>query len=587
MSILSFFSLLGGLAMFLYGMTVMGDSLQKISGGRMKSILSHMTDTPLKRIVLGTGVTAVIQSSSATTVMVVGFVNSGIMNLTQAIGVIMGANIGTTVTSWILSLTGIEGDSLIVKLCKPDSFAPLLAFIGVALILFSKKKQRQDVGGALMGFAILMSGMSAMSAAVKPLANVPEFTQLFTLFENPIMGVLVGALVTAVIQSSSASVGILQALCMTGSVSYLSAIPIILGQNIGTCVTALLSCIGASKNAKRAAMVHLYFNIIGVVVLGSLFYLVQAFFPIAMLSNPATPFGIAVCHSGFNLLSTAMLCGFQKQLKHLACLTIPDRKAEKAAATPLLDDRLLATPSIAIAQSRNACATMAQAACEGMTLALGALTQYSEDACERIAQLEGEVDHLEDVIGTYLLKISNKSLSDADNQEVSIQLHCLSDWERISDHSLAIMRSVREMHDKQISFSDACVTELRVLERAAGDIVKLTTQVFLSRDVGCAAQVEPLEQVIDALKQQLHARHVARLRAGDCTIELGFILNDILTALQRVSDHCSNIAVAVIQLHDSAFNTHAYLNDVKLSGGRSFSEAFKRYESAFTLPPEI
>ena len=492
MSILSFFSLLGGLAMFLYGMTVMGDSLQKISGGRMKSILSHMTDTPLKRIVLGTGVTAVIQSSSATTVMVVGFVNSGIMNLTQAIGVIMGANIGTTVTSWILSLTGIEGDSLIVKLCKPDSFAPLLAFIGVALILFSKKKQRQDVGGALMGFAILMSGMSAMSAAVKPLANVPEFTQLFTLFENPIMGVLVGALVTAVIQSSSASVGILQALCMTGSVSYLSAIPIILGQNIGTCVTALLSCIGASKNAKRAAMVHLYFNIIGVVVLGSLFYLVQAFFPIAMLSNPATPFGIAVCHSGFNLLSTAMLCGFQKQLKHLACLTIPDRKAEKAAATPLLDDRLLATPSIAIAQSRNACATMAQAACEGMTLALGLLTQYSEDACERIAQLEGEVDHLEDVIGTYLLKISNKSLSDADNQEVSIQLHCLSDWERISDHSLAIMRSVREMHDKQISFSDACVTELRVLERAAGDIVKLTTQVFLSRDVECAAQVEPL-----------------------------------------------------------------------------------------------
>ena len=513
-------TMLGGLALFLYGMNLLGDGLSQASGGRLESILEKLTNNPLKAVLVGAGVTAVIQSSSATTVMVVGFVNSGIMKLQQAVGIIMGANIGTTVTSWILTLSGIESDSFFVKLLKPTSFSPVLALIGVAIIMFSKKDKLKNAATILIGFAILMFGMDTMSEAVKPLRDVPEFTGILTRFSNPILGLLAGMILTAVIQSSSASVGILQALCMTGAIGYEAAIPIIMGQNIGTCVTAMISGVGASKNARRAALVHLYFNIIGTILFMAGFYLINAVRPFPFMGIPADQTGIAVVHTTFNIVATVCLLPFSKGLVKLASLTIKDeeKQEENAGNTSvlqLLDARFLDTPSYAVEQSRNVAITMAGLAEEAMNLSLELIGDYSQEKADRVAQLEAEVDRFEDELGTYLVKLSSKNLPERDSHTLSEILHCIGDFERISDHALNVMRAATEMNRKSIQFSEKAQNELFTLGRAIHDILKLTMLSFSEEDLSLAKQVEPLEEVIDDLNKEIKQRHVKRLRKGN------------------------------------------------------------------------
>lgn len=589
MDIFSVLTMVGGLALFLYGMQVMGDGLAKVSGGKLERILENLTSNPIKAVLLGAGVTAVIQSSSATTVMVVGFVNSGIMKLNQAVGIIMGANIGTTVTSWILSLSGLQGDNVFVKLCKPSSFSPLLAVIGVIFLLFIKDEKKKDIGAIMVGFAVLMFGMETMSDAVKPLANVPEFTGILTAFSNPVLGMIAGAVLTAIIQSSSASVGILQALCVTGAVSYGVAIPIIMGQNIGTCVTALLSSIGATKNAKRAAMVHLYFNIIGTVVFMVLFYTVNAVVGFSFLGTATNAAGIAVIHSLFNVFATMLLLPFGKGLEKLACLTIrddvqPAEVEEERKELQLLDSRFLEKPAFAMEQSVHVANKMAEESKRTLFTAMDLLWNYTEDGAKKVGELENLVDQYEDELGTYLVKLSRQNLSVHDSHTLSIVLHCIGDFERISDHAINIMEAAQEMHDKKLIFSPKAEEELKVFSRAVQDIVEKAYAVFRDQDEKLAQKVEPLEAVVNELNQEVKKRHIRRLREGKCTIELGFILSDITTSLERVADHCSNIAVCVTQVREDTYDTHGYLNSVKNEDSEIFRGLVLEEEEKYFLP---
>lgn len=589
---MSFFDLLkmvGGLALFLYGMNLLGDGLSRASGGRLERILEKLTNNPLKAVLMGAVVTGVIQSSSATTVMVVGFVNSGIMSLKQAVGIIMGANIGTTVTSWILSLTGIESDAFWIRMLKPSSFSPILAIVGVGILLFSHKDKLKNAATILVGFAILMFGMDSMSAAVSPLAEVPEFTNLLIEFQNPVFGVLAGLILTAVIQSSSASVGILQALCMTGAVSFGAAVPIIMGQNIGTCITAILSAIGASKNAKRAAMVHLYFNLIGTMLFMAVFYAINAAVHFSFMAQAATPAGIAILHSAFNITATLVLLPFGKALEKLACLTIRDRREEeeKVAADPdfmILESRFLEKPAFAVEQSRNAAKKMAEDSHRTLFTALDLLKNFSAEGKALVEEAEKKVDRYEDELGTYLVKLNQKDLSVHDSHSVSIMLHCIGDFERISDHGVNIMESAQELYEKGLKFSDKALEELRVMEHAVEDIVDIAYKVYENQDVQLAREIEPLEEVIDELSKELKYRHIQRLRAGECTIEMGFILSDVTTSLERVADHCSNIGVCVTQVHEDAFDTHQHLKQIKHGPDETFYRALEVIRSQYQLP---
>lgn len=579
-------TMIGGLALFLYGMNVMGAGLSKASGGRMEKILERLTDSTIKGVLLGAAVTAVIQSSSATTVMVVGFVNSGIMKLSQAIGVIMGANIGTTVTSWILGLAGVESDAFFIRLLKPTSFSPVLAIVGVAMMMFAKREKKKDIGMILIGFAVLMFGMDTMSGAVKPLADVPEFTNLLVIFSNPLLGILAGALLTAVIQSSSASVGILQALCLTGSVTYATAIPIILGQNIGTCVTALLSGIGANRNAKRASLVHLYFNVIGVVSFVIVFYTLQAFFPFAFLNDAATPWGIAVVHSIFNVAATLVLLPFAKLLEKLACASVKDGDAPEQIPehVRLLEERFLDTPSLAVEQCRNAAVQMSQLTKKVLQGAVALVGTYGEEAAQRVAALEEQVDHYEDEIGTYLVKLAAKDLSERDSRTVSELLHCIGDFERISDHAVNIADAARKMQRKELNFSKKAAEELAIYTEAVFEVVDVSFRAFETGERMLAQGVEPIEEVIDELHKEINHRHMKRLRKGKCTIEMGFILSDITTSYERISDHCSNIAVTMLQIEEDVYDAHEYILSMKNKNKEEFEREVFYLKNRFMLP---
>ena len=594
MSVFDILTMIGGLALFLYGMEVMGNGLSKASGGRMERILEKMTDNIFKAVLLGAGVTAVIQSSSATTVMVVGFVNSGIMKLSQAVGVIMGANIGTTVTSWLLSLTGIQGDNFILTLMKPSSFSPILAVIGIGFLMFSKNEKKKDIGTIMIGFTVLMFGMETMSDAVKPLADVPEFANILLMFKNPLLGMLAGLVLTAVIQSSSASVGILQSLCVTGAVSYGAAIPIIMGQNIGTCVTALLSSIGASRNAKRTAFVHLYFNIIGTTIFMIGFYALNAFVHFSFIDNMANPAGIAVIHSVFNIFATAILLPFHRGLEKLAILTVrPSDEDEKQSVQPaeegqdmllLLDDRFIEKPGFAMENCYSVTSHMAELSRQALFIAMELLQKYDETKAENVLKLENKVDHYEDRLGTYLIRLSSRDLSEKDSKSLSMLLHCIGDLERISDHAVNIMEKAQEMNEKNLSFSDKGAQELEVYSRAVRDIMNMSIEAFKNDDIHLARQVEPLEEVIDYLNDELKQRHVRRLRSGECSVELGFVLSDITINYERVADHCSNLAVDLLRIHENVFDVHEYLEGLKENKDAAFREAYQKDKAVYALP---
>ena len=589
MDFFSILTLLGGLAMFLYGMQVMGDGLEKLSGGKLEKILENLSSNRLKAVLVGAAVTAVIQSSSATTVMVVGFVNSGIMHLSQAVGFIMGANIGTTITAWILSLAGIESSNFFVKLLNPSSFSPILALVGVIFIVFLHNEKKKDIGNIMVGFAVLMFGMNTMSGAVKPLAQVPEFTNILLKFSNPILGVLAGALLTAVIQSSSASVGILQALCVTDAVQYGTALPIIMGQNIGTCITAMLSSVGATKNAKRAAVVHLYFNIVGTIAFMGVFYLLNTFLHFSFINDVAGPAGIAVIHSAFNVIATVVLLPFGDVLVKMACATIRDTKEEKAISEEdqefmILESRFLSNPGIAIEQSKTAAKKMAEQSQNALKLSFGLLDSFQEENAFRVEKIEAKVDRYEDELGTYLIKLNQKELSVEDSHSLSIMLHCIGDFERISDHALSIMKSAKEMWEKNAVFSPQAVKELHVMEKAVVDIVDKAYAVFANQDIQLAEEIEPLEEVIDELSRELKRRHVNRLRAGECTIEMGFILSDVTTSLERIADHCSNIGVCVTQVREDLYDTHSHLDSVKNAPGELFHHELEAARVNYMLP---
>ena len=589
MSIFNVLSMIGGLALFLFGMHVMGESLTKASGGRLEKILEKLTSNKLLAVVLGAGVTAIIQSSSATTVMVVGFVNSGIMKLSQAVGVIMGANVGTTITAWLLSLVGLEGDSLIVQLFKPESFTPILALFGVILLMFSKKEKNHDIGSILLGFAVLMFGMSTMSEAVEPLADVPEFTAILTTFTNPVLGVLAGTALTAIIQSSSASVGILQALSVTGVIDYRMALPIIMGQNIGTCITAMISSIGTTKNARRAALIHLYFNIIGSTVFLILFYTANAFMKFAFLDEPANALGIAVIHSIYNIFATCILLPFSDGLVKLSCLTIRD-SAEEAklnaaeADFQVLDARFLDTPPIATAQCKNVAVKMAEICKKALFQAMDLLKKYDEDKLQEVCRMESLVDRYEDELGNYLVKLSSRSLTEKDSLTISMLLHCIGDFERISDHAVNIAQSAKEMYEKELKFSKKAEEEIIIFSALIQEIVSTSVQVFETEDVKLAKEVEPMEEVVDGLNDEIKKRHIRRLRKGKCTIELGFSLSDITTNYERIADHCSNIAISLIQIPDDAYASHEYVENLEKGEDSQYHEALVKYTEKYMLP---
>ena len=587
MDIFGVLNMVCGLALFLYGMHVMGGGLSSMSGGKLESILERLTQNTVKAVLLGAAVTAVIQSSSATTVMVVGFVNSGIMRLSQAAGVIMGANIGTTITSWILSLTGIESSNIFIQLLKPSSFTPIMAIVGVSFLMFSKSEKKHNLGTILIGFTVLMCGMQMMSDAVKPLANVPEFTGILLRFTNPVLGMLAGVLLTAVIQSSSASVGILQALCVTGAVTYGAALPIIMGQNIGTCVTAMLSSVGASKNARRAALIHLYFNLIGTVLFMVAFYLINAVFPFAFLDDPANAAGIAVIHTAFNVLATLVLLPFSGGLERLATFTIrDDEQAERIDDFQLLDERFLSTPGFAVEQCRVVAARMAELTREAIFSAIDLIDrgEYTEEKAARIEALETKIDRYEDNLGTYMVKLSREKLSREDGHTVSVLLHSISDFERISDHAVNLLDSAREMHEKKMVFSPMAAGELHIFAKAVRDIVTRSVDCFLKSNVTLAKTVEPLEACIDELNVSVKSRHIERLTNGQCTIQLGFVLTDIITNFERVADHCSNIAIYQIQVPKDEYDTHEYLLNMKRQDHDEFDREELAYEQRYHLP---
>lgn len=583
-------SMLGGLALFLYGMHSLGEGLEKLSGGKLETLLERLTSNPIFAVLLGAGVTAAIQSSSATTVMVVGFVNSGIMKLHQAIYIIMGANIGTTVTSWILSLSGVEGDNFFIQLFKPESFSPVFAFIGVVLIMFTKNEKKKVVGSMLIGFAILMTGMHTMSSAVTPLADVPEFTNILTMFKNPVLGLLAGAALTAIIQSSAASVGILQALCATGALSFSAALPIIMGQNIGTCVTTLVSSIGTGKNARRTALVHLYFNIIGTVLFMAVFYLLNAVIHFGFMDGEASEVSIAIVHSVFNIMTVLVLFPFAGLLEKLVCFTVKDNPENSVKKTQMekdfrsLDTRFLDVPGLAITHSKNAAGNMSELSKECLFKAMSLLTDYNEDIALEVSDLEDKVDKYEDELGTYLVKLSSKNLNENDSRMLSELLHCIGDFERISDHAINIQEAAKEMHEKELKFSQKAKTELDVFGQAVHDIVNLSFKVFKDNDDVLATTVEPLEEAIDTLNYEIRNRHVRRLREGKCTIELGFVLSDVLVNYERISDHCSNIAVSLIQIHEDNYETHGYLDALKHKEENNFKEKYNECLKHYILP---
>ena len=582
MNIFSLFTLCGGLAFFLYGMTVMSKSLEKMAGGRLERLLKRMTSNPIKSLLLGAGITIAIQSSSAMTVMLVGLVNSGVMELGQTIGVIMGSNIGTTLTAWLLSLTGIESNSFFVNFLKPKNFSPLLALAGILLIMGSKKQRRRDVGRVMMGFSILMYGMELMSGSVAPLADMPEFTDLMTAFTNPLLGVLVGAAFTGIIQSSAASVGILQALAMTGSVTYGMAIPIIMGQNIGTCVTALISSIGVSRNAKRVSVIHISFNLIGTAVGLIVLCGGNAIFGFPFLSDSVNAVGIAFCHTVFNVCTTLLLLPFTRQLEWLAKKAISTE--DKPSDFAFLDPRLLRTPGVAVSECASMVNQMGALAQASMNLVLDQFLQYTEAREEEILANEDKLDIYEDRLGGYLVQISQHGTSADDNHTISRLLHAIGDFERIGDHILNLQQSAKELHDKQLRFSDAAREELGVLTHLMQDILDASLSCFREDDPIAAQQVEPLEETMDCLTDEIRSRHIRRLQTGECTIQLGFVLNDLLNNFERVSDHCSNIAVSVIEERDSHIAAHAYLHDMKKNG--EFAVRLQQNLKRYALPAE-
>lgn len=580
MDLFDVLTLLGGLSLFLFGMNLMGASLEKRAGSSLKILLGKLTSRKILGFLTGMGVTAVIQSSSATTVMVVGFVNSGLLSLRQAISVIMGANVGTTVTAWILSLTGLDGDNFFVMLLKPTSFTPILALIGVVLTMMAKSDKKKDVGMILLGFAVLMFGMDTMSGAVAGLEEVPEFRNILLMFSNPVLGVLAGAGLTAIIQSSSASVGILQALSATGQVTYGAAIPIIMGQNIGTCVTAMISSVGANKNAKRAAVVHLLFNIVGTAVWLAVFYGINAVVQFSFVSHSIDQLGIAVVHTAFNILCTALLFPFSGLLEKMACRLVPDTKAPEKIQ--ILDERFLATPSVAIDRCQEVAETMARISMDALKTSCQLIEHYDPKSAQAVRETEQEADQYEDMLGTYLVKLGRADLNAADSRETAKLLHIIGDFERISDHAVNLVESAEEIRNKGLSFSVHAKQELAVLTAAVGEVMDLALDAFLQNDPALAAKVEPLEQVVDTLKEQLRNRHILRLQKGECTIELGFVWSDLLTSLERVADHCSNIAGCVIEMSHDSLDVHEYLDNVK-AGGPGFLRAYEAYAQKYAL----
>lgn len=576
-------NLIGGLSLFLFGMNVMGQALERRAGGSLRTLLEKMTSNKFAGLLTGLVVTAVIQSSSATTVMVVGFVNSGLMTLRQAIHMIMGANIGTTVTAWILSLAGISSGNFFIQLLKPSSFTPILALIGIVKYMFSKDDRKKDTGLILLGFATLMYGMESMSAAVAGLGQVPAFRQLFVMFQNPVLGVLAGATLTAVIQSSSASVGILQALAATGQVTYGAAVPIIMGQNIGTCITAMLSGIGANKNAKRAALVHLSFNVIGTAVWLSVFCLAKWLLAPGLLNESASLMGIAVAHSLFNLLCTVLMLPLSNLLERLVCVLVPDGKQPEAASE--LDERLLATPPVALERCRKVAAQMADCSVNALEQGIAALTAYTPELARQVRTAEDQSDHFEDLLGTYLVKLSTRRISAADSNEAARLLKIIGDFERIADHGVNLVQSVEELRSKKMNFTPSAMAELTVLTRAVEEILGLSLDAFLKDDYNAAGLVEPLEQVIDGLKEQLRTSHILRLQKEECSIEAGFVWADLLTDLERVSDHCSNIAGCIMDMHQGKLNLHESLRAMKEDRAQ-FDERCRMYRQKYALPVE-
>lgn len=590
MDIFDVLSMVGGLALFLYGMHIMGDALAKMSGGKLEKVLERLTSNKWSAVLLGAGVTAVIQSSGATTVMVVGFVNSGIMKLNQAVGIIMGANIGTTATSWLLSLSGIDGGNFFLQMLKPTSFTPILAVIGAILVVFCKSEKKHNIGTILLGFAILMYGMTAMSSAVEPLKDVPQFTQILTKFENPLLGVIAGFVLTTIMQSSSVSVGILQALCSTGAVSYALALPIIMGQNIGSCTTAMISSVGASKDAKRAAAVHFYFNVIGTVVFMLVFYISNAVVHYAFLPQAANEVGIATIHSIFNIAATIVLLPLSGFLEFLAVKTIKDDDEEEDDLSKhdkvlqLLDPVFLERPGFAIMQCQKVASEMAELSMKSVDRAVGLLTVYDEEIAERIRKEEDTVDKYEDQLGTYLLRLSTKDLSKEDGHRLSLMLHSLGDIERISDLAVNILLAVEQMHKKELIFSKKAMDELAVYSKALKDILTMTVDAFEQNDRYKAALVQPLEELMDDMNKELKKRHVKRLRKGKCTIELGLSLSDISDTYERISDHCSNIATCVIQVEDDELDAHEHRKEVKAQDAKWYDEQYRAYEQKYALP---
>ena len=590
MDVFGVLSLIGGLALFLYGMNVMGDGLVKLSGSKLEKILAKLTGTRLMAVLLGTLVTGIIQSSSATTVMVVGFVNSGIMKLNQAVGVIMGANIGTTVTSWILSLTGIESENVFVKLLKPSSFSPILAMIGIIMVMVNKEGTRKKTAGQiLLGFAVLMFGMDTMSSAVSPLRDDPTFTGMLTTFSNPVLGMAACAILTAIIQSSSASVGILQALCLTGTVSYGTAIPIIMGQNIGTCVTALISSIGTSKNAKRAAFIHLYFNLIGTILFMIVFYSINHFVHFQILTSKASAAGVAVIHSMFNIGCCIVMFPFANGLVKLSELTIRDKKhqvekPQEPAVLAALDERFLDNPGFAVQLCKNAANEMAELCKQSILLALQVVSRFDASKTDQVIALEQKVDHYQDVLGSYMVKLAGRDLNKDDSHLLTEMLHSISDFERISDHAINLTEAAGKMHDKGMTLTDQGQRELDSLSTAVRDIIRLTTTVFQTNDVKKAADVEPLEQVIDGLVHEMMQRHIVRLRKGICSMEAGLILEDIVNDCERVSDHCSNIAVTEIEVPADVLDMHEYLGTKVRNVDPHFIAEYNRLKDIYILP---
>ena len=580
MTIFDVLTLIGGLCLFLFGMNVMGDALERRAGGSLKKLLAKLTQNKIAGFLTGLGVTAVIQSSSATTVMVVGFVNSGIMSLKQSIGVIMGANIGTTVTAWILSLGGISSDNMFIQLLKPTSFTPLLALIGTALLMFGKSSKKKDTGTILLGFATLMFGMDTMSSAVSGLADVPAFQNLFIMFKNPILGVLAGAILTAIIQSSSASVGILQALSATGQVSYGAAVPIIMGQNIGTCVTALLSSFGTNKNAKRTAIVHLSFNVIGTIIWLSVFSLISAILKPALLDASASYLGIAIAHSLFNIACTALLLPMSSLLEKLAIKLVPD--TNKKDENVELDEKLLVIPPVALERCNELVCEMAESSVVALKNGLNMLTRYDSAIAEEIRAAEEKADHYEDILGTYLVKLSRNQISDSDSSEVSKLLKVIGDFERISDHSINILESAEELKEKDMQFTPDAVKELEVLCGAVSEILTLSYMAFINDDLKSARDVEPLEQVIDGLKAKLRDGHIKRLKTGTCSIEAGFVWADLITNLERTADHCSNIAACVIDASENNMNVHQSVRAMKINNV-DFNSKFSYYAEKYSI----